>query len=133
MALLWVFAVSGGLSLVAVLRLLSCSKACAVFLDQGVSPRLLPCKEDSQPPDCQGSLRVHSCGCTFHGFGQIDNGKDPDAGKDWGQEETRVTEDEMAGWHHRFKATSLSKLQDIVKDREAWLSAAHGVAELSNA
>ena len=26
--------------------------------------------------------------------------KDPDAGKDWGQEEKRVTEDEMAGWHH---------------------------------
>ena len=28
--------------------------------------------------------------------------KDPDAGKDWGQEEKRVTEDEMAGWHHRL-------------------------------
>ena len=28
--------------------------------------------------------------------------KDPDAGKDWRQEEKRVTEDEMAGWHHRF-------------------------------
>ena len=27
-------------------------------------------------------------------------GKDPDAGKDWGQEEKRVTEDEMVGWHH---------------------------------
>ena len=27
--------------------------------------------------------------------------KDPDAGKDWRQEEKRVTEDEMAGWHHR--------------------------------
>ena len=27
-------------------------------------------------------------------------GKDPDAGKDWGQEEKRATEDEMAGWHH---------------------------------
>ena len=27
-------------------------------------------------------------------------GKDPDAGKDWGQEEKGTTEDEMAGWHH---------------------------------
>ena len=27
-------------------------------------------------------------------------GKDSDAGKDWGQEEKRTTEDEMAGWHH---------------------------------
>ena len=28
--------------------------------------------------------------------------KDPDAGKDWGQEEKGMTEDEMVGWHHRF-------------------------------
>ena len=27
-------------------------------------------------------------------------GKDPDAGKDWGKEEKRVTEDKMVGWHH---------------------------------
>ena len=27
-------------------------------------------------------------------------GKDPDAGKDWGQEEKGTTEDEMIGWHH---------------------------------
>ena len=30
--------------------------------------------------------------------------KDPDAGKDWGQEEKGMTEDEMAGWHHRLDA-----------------------------
>ena len=29
-------------------------------------------------------------------------GKDPDAGKYWGQEEKWVTEDEMVGWHHRL-------------------------------
>ena len=27
-------------------------------------------------------------------------GKDPDAGRDWGQDEKGTTEDEMAGWHH---------------------------------
>ena len=27
-------------------------------------------------------------------------GKDPDAGRDWGQEEKGMAEDEMAGWHH---------------------------------
>ena len=27
-------------------------------------------------------------------------GKDPDAGKDWRQEEKHMTEDEMVGWHH---------------------------------
>ena len=28
--------------------------------------------------------------------------KDPDSGKDWGQEEKGTTEDEMVGWHHQF-------------------------------
>ena len=28
--------------------------------------------------------------------------KDPDAGKDGGQEEKGMTEDEMVGWHHRL-------------------------------
>ena len=29
-------------------------------------------------------------------------GKDSDAGRDWGQEENGMTEDDMAGWHHRL-------------------------------
>ena len=29
-------------------------------------------------------------------------GKDPDAGKDQRREEKRMTEDDMAGWHHRL-------------------------------
>ena len=29
-------------------------------------------------------------------------GKDPDAGRNWGQEEKGTTEDEMAGWHHQL-------------------------------
>ena len=28
--------------------------------------------------------------------------KDSDAGKDWGQEEEEMTEDEMVGWHHQL-------------------------------
>ena len=31
-------------------------------------------------------------------------GKDPDAGRDWGQEKKGTTKDEMAGWHHRLDA-----------------------------
>ena len=31
-------------------------------------------------------------------------GKDPDAGRDWGQEEKGMTEDEMARWYHRLHA-----------------------------
>ena len=32
----------------------------------------------------------------------VRSGKDPDAGKDGGQEEKGMTEDEMVGWHHRL-------------------------------
>ena len=39
-------------------------------------------------------------------------GKDPDAGKDWRQEENRVTEDEMVGWHHRLNEHEFEKLQE---------------------
>ena len=34
-------------------------------------------------------------------------GVDPDAGKDWGQEEKGTTEDEMVGWHHRLNGPGL--------------------------
>ena len=39
--------------------------------------------------------------------------QDPDAGKDWRQEEKGTTEDEMVGWHHSMDM-SLSKLQELV-------------------
>ena len=58
-------------------------------------------------------------------------GKDPDAGKDWGQEE------KGRGWQRRrllegitqSMDLSLSKLQKIVKDREAWRAAVHGITK----
>ena len=55
--------------------------------------------------------------------------KDPDAGKDWGQEEKGMTEDKMAGWHHRLDEHELGKLQELVMDREAWHAAIHRVAK----
>ena len=36
-------------------------------------------------------------------------GKDPDAGKDWRQEEKGTTEDEMVGWHHQFDGHEFEK------------------------
>ena len=54
--------------------------------------------------------------------------KDPDSGKDWGQEEKGTTEDEMVGWHHRLDGHEL-KLWELVMDRKAWCAAVHGVAK----
>ena len=35
--------------------------------------------------------------------------KDPDAGKDWRQEENGITEDEMVGWHHQLDGHELEQ------------------------
>ena len=39
--------------------------------------------------------------------------KDPDAGRDWGQEEKRKTQDEMAGWHHRFNGREFERTPGV--------------------
>ena len=59
----------------------------------------------------QSILKEISPGCSSEGlmlrlklqsFGHLTRrvAKDPDPGRDWGQEEKGTTEDEMAGWHH---------------------------------
>ena len=64
----------------------------------------------------QAILKEISPGCSLEGlmlklklqyFGHLMQradslGKNPDAGRDWGQEEKGTTEDNMAGWHHRL-------------------------------
>ena len=53
-------------------------------------------------------------------------GKDPDAGKDWGQEK-RATEDEMVGWPQRLNGHEFEQTQGGSEGQEAWRVAVHGV------
>ena len=56
-------------------------------------------------------------------------GKDPHAGKDGGQEEKGMTEDEVVGWHHWLSGHEFEQTWEIVKVREAWCAAVHGVTK----
>ena len=56
--------------------------------------------------------------------------KDPDGGKDWGQEEKGTTEDETVGWHHRLNGHEFEQAQENGEGQEAWPAAAHWVAEM---
>ena len=53
-------------------------------------------------------------------------GKDPDAGKDWREEEKGMTEEEMAGWHHWLSGCEFEQTWGD-SDDTAWLAADHGV------
>ena len=75
-------------------------------------------KTPESPLDCKEIQPIHPKGgqsCVFIGRTKPETlilwpphakswliGKDPDVGRDWGQEEKETTEDEMAGWHHQL-------------------------------
>ena len=62
-----------------------------------------------------------------HLMRRVDSLEKTDAGRDWGQEEKGMTEDEMAGWH--LMDMRLSELWELVMDREAWHAGIHGLAK----
>ena len=96
---------------------ISCIVVCVCFIPTPwyITPTTFPLES---PLDCKEIQPVHSEGDQpWDFFGRNDAKaetpvlwppheknrliqKDPDAGRDWGQEEKGTTEDEMAGWHH---------------------------------
>ena len=83
------------------------------------------------PLDCKEIQPVHPKGdqsCVFIGMTDVEAEtpilwppdvksrliwKDPDAGKDWGQEEKVMTEDEMIGWHHWLNGHEFGQAQGV--------------------
>jgi len=74
----------------------------------------------------QSILKEMSPGCSLEGmmlklklqyFGylmrRVDSLEKTDAGRDWGQEEKGMTEDEMAGWHHRLDGREFERTPGV--------------------
>ena len=56
-------------------------------------------------------------------------GKGPDTGKDWRQEEKRMTEDKIVGWHHWLDGHEFEQAPGACDILEAWCGVVHGVAK----
>ena len=56
-------------------------------------------------------------------------GKDPDAGKDWGQEEKGTTEEKMVGWHYQLYRHEVKQTLGDDEGRRIWCATVHGASK----
>ena len=56
-------------------------------------------------------------------------GKDPDAGKDWEQEEKGASEDKMVGWHQWLSGHEFAQTLGDSEAQQAWHAAVHRVTK----
>ena len=106
------------------------------------------CKRYLESPlDCKQIQPVHPKGYQSQGFiGRTDVeaetpilwppdanswliGKDPDAKRDWGQEEKELTEDEMVGWHHQLNGHGFGWTPGVGDGQGGLACCGHGVAK----
>ena len=74
-------------------------------------------------------LKLQYCGHLLRRADSLEEERKPDARKDWRQEEIRMTEDEMVGWHHRLDGHEFEQAPGVGVGREAWCAAVHGVTK----
>ena len=74
-------------------------------------------RDPTSPSSRKSVLNVHWKDWCWNSFGHLmwktDSLEDPDAGKDWRQEEKGITGDEMVGWHHQLEGHEFEQARGV--------------------